>query len=427
MIGTERGKKIELKDVIKGLKMATMKHKDLIEKFKDKIVMVMAMLTPDQILDIKENGKNYFYLVNETPYLITDAKNTKVCISESYNFTFDKLTGDFKRWGKDYNDDPQYAPIGPEIWDCECTTICNGIKNVDGHESPCRFCYKSNTMNGSNLSFNDFKTMIDLFPKSLGQIAFGADSKAKSNQDLWKMMEYCRLQGVIPNITVADVDDCVADKLKQYCGAVAVSRYANKDICYDSIKKLATDRKMKQINIHAMLSTQTFEMCMETVRDMMADKRLKDMNAVVFLGLKKRGRAADGDFDILPFQKFRDLIMFCMENDIRFGFDSCSAPRFEKTVREMELAEDVKKNLIGCSESCESGIFSFYTSVEGKYFPCSFTEGIKKWEDGISMLDADNFLNDIWYNDKNVRWRSKLIQSQKNGCRQCMSFPEINV
>ena len=71
-------------------------------------------------------------------------------------------------------------------------------------------------------------------------------------------MEYCRENGVIPNITVAQIDDTVAKKLSELCGAVAVSRYAYKDACYDSVNKL-TYLGMKQVNIHQMISQETYE------------------------------------------------------------------------------------------------------------------------------------------------------------------------
>lgn len=387
----------------------------------------ITLLTAAQLKDITLTGHGYIYDVNGKQYRIMDAKTVKVGMGEDYNFVFDKVNGDFKRFGKTFEDDPEFSPIGPEIWDCECTTSCQGVPGKDGIVRPCIFCYKSNTPNGKNLSLGNFKRMIDLFPKALGQVAFGGDSQATSNPDLWLMMAYCREIGVIPNITVANISDEVADKLKQYCGAVAISRYANKDVCYNSVEKLATKRNMNQINIHSMLSSQTFDQCMETAKDMLTDKRLKDMNAVVYLGLKKQGRAKN-NFDVLPFDKFEELITFCLKNNIRFGFDSCGACRFEKVIRESKsLNDEEKKGLIQCSESCESGAYSFYTSVDSEYFPCSFTEGEPGWEKGIDMLGATDFLKDIWYHPRNIDWRDRLIKSKKNGCRQCLSFPEINV
>ena len=372
------------------------------------------------------SNKTYEYNVNDKSYLIIDGIETKVCLGEDYNFIFNKTNGYFARWGKSLEDNPEFSPIGPEILDCEYTTSCQGVPDKYGITRPCAFCYKANSPSGKNLSFENFKKTIDVFTKALGQIAFGGDSQATSNSDLWKMMAYCREIGVIPNITVANISDEVADKLKQYCGAVAISRYINKDICYNSVEKLATHRKMSQINIHAMLSSQTFDQCMETAKDMLVDKRLKNMNAIVFLGLKKQGRAKN-NFDIVSMNKFEELIMFCFKNNIRFGFDSCSACRFEKIVRNSKtISDEDKMRLIQCSESCESGAYSFYTSVESKYFPCSFTEGEPGWENGLDMLDVSDFLKDIWYHPRNIEWRNRLIRSKENGCRKCLSFPEIN-
>jgi len=173
-------------------------------------------------------------------YKIIDNDNVKICISPDYHFFFDKKTGYFMRWGKTKDDDPQWSPFGPELLDIEVTTKCEGVPNLNGVRSPCKFCYKSNTPHGKNMSFETFKNVIDKVRKSgtLTQIALGACSTLTNNPDLWKMMVYCREVGIIPNITCADISDDVADKLVKYTGAVACSLYENKNICYDSIKKL---------------------------------------------------------------------------------------------------------------------------------------------------------------------------------------------
>ena len=241
-------------------------------------------LTPMQLKDLAYNGKAYTYRIGEKVYGIMDGSIVKVCSGEDYNFVFDKRNGFLARWGRTYEGDPDFSPIGGEILDIEITTICHGIKG-----KLCPFCYKSNTPNGINMSFDTFKTIMDKMPKTLTQVAFGADSQATSNPDLWKMAEYCRQKGVTPNITVADVSDEVADKLASVMGAVSVSRYADKNVCYDSVKRL-TDREMKQINMHFMISDETYDACMETLNDMITDPRLTELNAIVLLSLKKKGR-----------------------------------------------------------------------------------------------------------------------------------------
>ena len=49
----------------------------------------------------------------------------------------------------------------------------------------------------------------------LTQIALGADASCIANPDIFKMMEYARANDIVPNITVADIDDKVADELSK--------------------------------------------------------------------------------------------------------------------------------------------------------------------------------------------------------------------
>jgi len=336
----------------------------------------------------------------------------KICMSKDYNFVFDKKNGNFARWGEKKEDNPEFSPFGPEILDIEITTKCKGIPRANGKKTPCTFCYKGNTPTGKNMSLDIFKKVLDKMPKTLTQIAFGADSETTANPDLWGMMEYSRECSIIPNITVANVDQTTAEKLAKYCGAVAVSRYDNKDICYDTIKKL-TDLGMSQINIHVMVSEETYDMCMETLKDKLTDPRLEKLNAIVLLSLKKKGRGQA--FNQLSFDKFKELVDFGMENNIGLGFDSCSAHKFLASIK----GRADYKQLEMMSEPCESfGMFSSYINVEGKYFPCSFCEGEEDWKDGPEVFNVKSFLNDIWYDSKMVKWRKIMIDTE----RKCPIF-----
>jgi len=40
------------------------------------------------------------------------------------------------------------------------------------------------------------------------------------------------------------------------------------------------------------------------------------------------------------------------------------------------------------------------------------------WEEGISVLDCEGFLNDVWYNPRVVEWRETLL----GNCRECPVF-----
>ena len=321
--------------------------------------------------------------------------------SSEYNFDFNTITGDFARWGKTLKneDDPIMAPA-PEILDIEVSTICHGLG------TPCKFCYKSNTGVGKNMSFLTFKDIFDKMPMTLTQIAFGIGD-IDANPDLFKMFDYCRNSGreVIPNVTTNGwkLTDEIAKKLSELCGAVAVSKYSPKDVCYDAVKKL-TDLGMKQINIHQLVSKETIESCLETIEDAKKDPRLAKLNAIVFLTLKPKGKR--NDFHIVDDADYKKIIDKCIESKVNFGFDSCSANRF------LRIANNPKYETV--AEPCESTLFSSYINVDGDFYPCSFSEGEGIWEEGIKIKDIKDFVKEVWHHPKTVSFRNKLIDCKRN-------------
>lgn len=352
---------------------------------------------------------------------IIENSEMKIVSSEDYNYDFHKETGYFERWGKTKEDDPLYAP-GPELADIEVTTICKGAGG-----KLCKHCYKSNTPNGSNMSLDTFKKVFDKMTSEnnvLTQIAFGADANATANPDLFDMMWYCRNNGIIPNITVADIDQEIASKLAEVCGAVAVSRYENKDICYNSVK-LLNDYGLDQVNIHLMVSEETFETCLETLEDKLNDDRLEGLKAIVFLSLKQKGRGEN--FTPLSFDKFKILVLKSIQNNINIGFDSCSAYKFLKSIKGYKYFDKMYQYV----EPCESTLFSIYVNYRGEAFPCSFSEDNGEWKKGIDIVSAESFTRDIWLNSRIVNFRNKLIENIDNSkkrfgnkypCRKCPIF-----
>lgn len=342
-------------------------------------------------------------------YKIKENKDIKVLKSSNYNYYFDKNTGCFARWGKTTDEDPVFSPFGPEILDYEVTDICNGI----GNKGPCSFCYKSNTgKNSNNVSFNDFKTIFHKLPPTITQIAFGVDSKGTSNPDMLKMMWYARENGVIPNVTVADIDDEMAKSLAEVCGAVSISRYEDKNYCYDSIN-LLYKHGLKQINIHILVSDSTIDQIYETFHDYLnGEERLKGLNSIVLLSLKQKGRGKH--FKRLSQEKFKEMVNFALDNNIPIGFDSCGANKLLKSIEGETL-----KRIEPFVEPCESfGLFSAYINCKNEYFPCSFAEGEGNWKEGINMLEIDDFLKEVWYNEKLNDDRKKSLS--KN--RECLIY-----
>jgi MoaA/NifB/PqqE/SkfB family radical SAM enzyme len=334
-----------------------------------------------------------------------ETKTHKYVRSEFYNYNFNKENGNFARWGKTFEDDPEWAPF-PEILDFEVTTIC---------DHGCAFCYKGNTKNGHNTSFEDFKTVMDKMPRALTQIAFGADASATSNPDLFKMMHYARSIGVIPNITVACISQDTAIKLADVCGAVAVSRYERKEECYSSIKLLG-DAGLDQVNMHILVSEETEDWIWETFRDY-KEGRIPGLNAIVLLGLKKKGRGKTG-FNTLSPEKYAKLVNFALDNDIPIGADSCSGPKLIKAVKDRDNYEDIYQMV----DPCESTLFSMYVDEKCHFYPCSFMPKTDGWENGINMLEVKDF-QEVWNDEKTFTFRKALCNNKDlNGCRECPVF-----
>lgn len=353
---------------------------------------------------------------------IYENKNVKLLRSEFYSFNFDKNDGHFARWGKTENDDPAWSPFSPEIADIEITTSCKGPKLSNGTNKLCSFCYKANTPNGKYMSFDTFKQLLDKFPHFISkdgkkhfvltQIAFGVDAECKTNPDVWKIFDYCKENGIIPNLTVASIDDEVASNIAKYCGACAVSRYSDKDICYNTIDLLTNKYGMSQINIHQLVAKSTLSQIWETLKDIQTDPRLKKLNAIVFLSLKQKGRGITQE--PVSQEEFSKIIQYCLENGIRFGSDSCGAGKLLKS-----LSQDQYDKIIQVVEPCEASKFSFYCDVDAKYYPCSFMANEEgDWKEGIDILKIENFIKDLWQNPKTLRFRDEVDKCNKclGGC-----------
>lgn len=261
------------------------------------------------------------------------------------------------------------------------------------------------------MSVETFKAILDKMPDTLTQVAFGADATLESNPDIWAMFEYCRAKGIVPNITVANITDETAQRLSRVAGAVAVSRYEDKNTCYDTVHHLTT-AGMKQTNIHVILSVETLPMVLETIRNVKTDPRLAALNAVVFLSAKPAGR---GILTRLAQDQFNQVMDAAFQAGISFGLDSCSANKFAN------YADSHNKDFSTVLEPCESFLFSLYVNVEGRAFACSFSEDANPGIDLLNpALTRNTFRHDVWHSAYAEDFRKALHTNA--GMRSCPLF-----
>ena len=126
---------------------------------------------------------------------------------------------------------------------------CSPDENYFANKMLVHNCYKANTSNGKNMSYETFEKIFHQLPATLTQIAFGADASLTANPDLWKMMELCRKNKVVPNITCADISKDTAILLSKYVGAVAVSYYGDDYIFRNSLYNLKKAFKKHKIYV----------------------------------------------------------------------------------------------------------------------------------------------------------------------------------
>jgi MoaA/NifB/PqqE/SkfB family radical SAM enzyme len=312
----------------------------------------------------------------------------------NYSYDFDTVTGFFARWGKTLKDDPQYSPLGPEIVDCEISTVCR---------RGCPECYKGNSASGRNMTLAQFMELFAKLPENVGQIAFGIGD-LDGNPDMLSIFRHARTNGCIPNVTTngSGLDEGWARELAGVCGAVAVSRYVPKDTCYDAVKRLA-DAGLKQVNIHQLVSDSHWQSCMELLDDARTDPRLAKLNAIVFLSGKQKGRGTW--LKPLSAEKYRELIQTAFEKGVRIGFDSCSAHKFLSAISGMSQEPMLRT----FTEPCESGLFSAYIGVDGTCYPCSFSDDKEK---GINLFKVDNFM-EVWTGSTVESWRKRLLDNER--------------
>ena len=386
--------------------------------------------------------------------LVKDTNDYKALKSKEYNFFFNKKDGYFCRWGvgngvaekmttqekdlyilwcniwqekfnlkqfiSDLHTDSNYFKMLPDILDFEVSTKC---------DFGCDFCYKSNKDDGEYITTEIFTKVIDKLPISICQCALGIGNVGQPN--LFELMDVLIDRDIKPNITIngSKLTKEILDNLSSRCGAIAISHYSDK-LTFDAVYELATIRGMKQINIHSFLSENTYEKCLGLVEKIEKDERLKDLNAVVFLSMKKRGNALKNNYTSLSKEKFDYLSNLLLEKNIRFGWDSCSCQNF---IRSLDNRND-KDKIVQYCDPCEASIASSYISSgsikngkDPQYFPCSFCEGIEyapgNWKKGISILQVEDFLKDIWFAKKTREFAKNNID-----CRsRCISCPVFEI
>lgn len=366
-------------------------------------------------------------------FTIKENDKFKICQAPDYNFVFRKSDGYFVEYGKNIDDDPDYALYGPNILDLELSSavsekIARQYQNNTDYivtkggcaaQGCSKFCYKLNNKfkHSLHLSHQGIVKLLDKTPNTLCQVAAGI-TQLDDHPELWKIFEEINKRGMACNVTVngGGASKTNITKLIQYCKAVAVSvNEINKEKAYSTIQLLS--QSSLQVNIHYVLSLETLDNCIRTIEDCKNDCRLKNLNALVLLMYKDKNNtnALTTITDPLIYKK---LIDYAKKNKIPLGLDSCSSYNYLEAIKDEKDFETQSQYVT----SCCGGRFSAYIDIFGHYHACSFLENRDEWGQGLDVFECEDFINDIWNHPQTVNFRNRNIACSKKMRNPCKYF-----
>ena len=139
---------------------------------------------------------------------------TKIVKDDKYMILFDNINGVEILSGINGNPDP-FILNSPNMIDIGIMGHCS---------NNCKICYQGD-INIPNMKFEDFQSIIDQCKDHINQVALGGKGDPNKHEDFEKILQYCRVNNVVPNYTTSGngLTEQEVYITKMYCGAVAVS------------------------------------------------------------------------------------------------------------------------------------------------------------------------------------------------------------
>lgn len=331
-------------------------------------------------------------------------------VDNKYNFVsmFDSKTGFYVRSGvirdgKDTGEDPFMASF-PELLDVgvmgHCTHGASGLCMKSGVQ-----CYQNGLKTQKpNMSFGNFKRIVDECKGKTFQIALGGRGDVDQHEDFEKLLRCCRENEIVPNFTSSGLGftEEIVKLCKELCGAVAISWY-RQNYTERAIQMLL-DAGVKT-NVHYVLGNNSIDEAIERLRN---DDFPEGINAVIFLLHKPVGLGEENNVLKADDPKVKEFFNIIDEGNFSFklGFDSCTVPA---------LVNYTKKINRDSFDTCEGGRWSAYITSDMKMLPCSFDNQDMRWAYDISNDTVQNAWNSKQFED----FRDHFRNSCKGCNRQC--------
>ena len=405
-------------------------------------------------------------------------KNEFVYVDKKYNFIemFNMETGYYERSGilekrngeiVDTNIDPFMRSM-PALLDIGIMGNCihgkSGLCIKSGVQ-----CYQNGLkLQKPNMSFDDYKSIIDQCKGKLFQVALGGRGDVDQHENFEEILAYTRENNIIPNFTSSGLGFTkeIVDICKKYAGAIAISQYSRQnrytirrksngqpfkelyhifiedDKNYKELEDYIIDGERWEIicddnKIYKDPEYDWSEVYWETNEyTSKAVQLLLDANITTNIHFVLGKNTIDEAIHRLKhngFQNGINAVIFLLHKPIGLGsIDNVldvSDPRLKEF---FELVDNHKgsykigfdsctipgvinfcKNVnINSVDTCEAARYSGYIDAELNFMPCSFDNDAKKWSESLK----NKTIEEIWNGEKFESFRQSFLKSCK-GCK----------
>ncbi len=251
-------------------------------------------------------------------------------------------------------------------------------------------CYQNGLgIKSPNMSLDNFKSIIEQCKGKVFQIALGGRGDTNKHEKFKEIVEYCRLNNIIPNYTTSGLqltEEEVAIT-KEFCGAAAISWYRTENTIRAINMFIDADVKT---NIHYVLGNNSIDEAIERLKN---NRFPLDINAVIFLLHKPVGLGSEKNVLVFNDPRLKEFFNLVDNSKFNFkiGFDSCSIPAI------LNFTSNINNDSI---DTCEGGRYSAYITSDMKLLPCSFDNQDLKWsydlnngtlQEGWNSIQFENF------------------------------------
>lgn len=256
-----------------------------------------------------------------------------------------------------------------------------------------------------NMSFQNFKKIIDESKGKTSQIVLGGRGDPDRHDDFHDMLKYANMKKIVPNYITSGfhMNNDIVKVTKEFCDYVGVS-FHNQFYTYRAVKMLIAE---------GVKTNLIFVVSKSSIDDII--KRLENrnfpegVNSVVFILHKPVGQGSP--YNVLDLKDVRVGKFFRL-----LGWNGCSNTvlvDYCSTPGIINFLPGISRRTI---RACEAGRVNAYITHDMKMMPCSYCVDMESWSFSIKNDSIEN----AWRSEPFMRFRNILNSS----CPECSNQKE---